>query len=728
VFRLFASSLGLLLVAAAPSAQTCTYHVDGGAGQDANDGRTESTAWATIQRAADVLQPGQTVCIRAGVYRETVRPPRGGQPGARITFRAAPGDDGRVVISGADPLTGWVADGNDWRWDWSPGSDWDVQADGSFGLIRDPNHGDALTIRRELLVGQSGESVTGSSPEDLWDGHLLRPVASRAELATALPDPELGLYGAFWVDTTSTGGAKALYARFHDGRSPDSASPLFAVRERAFWPGASDMACGDAEQPGYFFLKGLLFRHTANLQQRGAVCLGHEGSIMEDSAVEFVNGKGIELGASPFEAARNHFLRRIQSAYNGQLGIGGVCHDCTIVDSRVAYNNRKGYRVRWEAGGIKISWSERFVVRRVLAEHNRGPGIWFDEGNTDAVIEGNQSLDNHDVGLFLELFTLRSLVQHNLVARTKRIFSDDMSGTGILSQVAQENAFYWNTVVANDGNGVYVRFDERINQDPSNPDYSWPAPWNGLRNDFYNNVIAGNALTDEGLYDDEAHEIQMQGLTRASVRTNRFGGNRIMSHDGDPDGLQYSFVTFWQQPEELYEPTQDLSTFRSSMAIPQPDAQALLPYKGASYGALADLSTPLPDYGTAVDVPAELPCSGPACVVRCSDGIGANRDALTGDFLADPETACIGTPVSRQPDTSQVAMSFTVGPNPARGIVRVASDREARIEVFDVVGRRVARAEGREVEFDTSSWAPGIYLIRWDDGASVHTRTVAVAR
>ena len=715
--------LAALALASAPRAQPCDLHVDGTAGSDADDGRTPDSAWATIQRAADALQPGQSVCIRAGVYRETVRPPRGGRPGAPITFRAADGDAGRVVVSGADAVTGWVRDGDDWRWDWTPESDWDVEADGAFRIVRDPDHGSALTVRRELLVGQSGQPVTGTGPADLWDGHLLRPVATRGELATA-PDPELGLYGAFWTDTTASGGVRALYARFPDGRSPDAARPLLAVRAHGFWPGPETLRCGDARQPGHFVLRGLVFRHTANLQQSGAVCLGSEGTLVDGVAVRFTNGLGLAFGSSPAESASGHRVVDSEAAYNGQLGLGGVCDDCVVEDSRVAYNNRKGFNVRWEAGGLKVSWSERFVVRRVLSEHNRGPGIWFDEGNVDAVIEGNRSLDNHDVGLFLELFTLRSLVQHNLVARTKRIRPDDMSGSGILSQVAQENAFYWNTIVDNDGNGMYVRFDERIDGEPETPGAPWPAPWNGLENDAFNNVIAGNAQSDEGLYADEAHEVQMQGLTRGSVRTNRLGGNRVMTHDGDPDGLQYAFVTFWLEPDRLYAPTQELDAFRAAMAIPQPDGQALLPYQ-ASYAALADLSTPLPDYGAPARVPDALPCQGPACVVRCHDGIGASRAALVGDFLQDPTTACIGTPVSRQPDAPA---AVRVAPNPTRGTVRVTSGTAATVQIFDVIGRRLAEQTGTDVRFDTSGWGPGVYLVRLDDGARTTVTTLTVAR
>ncbi|HWE03961.1 MAG TPA: Ig-like domain repeat protein [Tepidisphaeraceae bacterium] len=61
--------------------------------------------FATIQAAANVAGPGDTVYIMGGVYHETVTPPTGGTPGAPITFEPYHGQS--VTIDGADPVTGW---------------------------------------------------------------------------------------------------------------------------------------------------------------------------------------------------------------------------------------------------------------------------------------------------------------------------------------------------------------------------------------------------------------------------------------------------------------------------------------------------------------------------------------------------------------------------------------------------------------------------------------------
>jgi hypothetical protein len=78
-------------------------------GNDAAAGTLEAP-FATIGKAAAVLEPGDTCWLRAGTYRETVVPMRSGEAGRPITFRSYPGE--HAVVSGADPIPGpsWVLD------------------------------------------------------------------------------------------------------------------------------------------------------------------------------------------------------------------------------------------------------------------------------------------------------------------------------------------------------------------------------------------------------------------------------------------------------------------------------------------------------------------------------------------------------------------------------------------------------------------------------------------
>jgi len=78
-----------------------TYFVDNRnpAASDSNPG-TNERPFATINKAAQVLEPGERVIIRQGVYRERVTPLRGGTgPDKIISYEAEPGAN--VIVKGS---------------------------------------------------------------------------------------------------------------------------------------------------------------------------------------------------------------------------------------------------------------------------------------------------------------------------------------------------------------------------------------------------------------------------------------------------------------------------------------------------------------------------------------------------------------------------------------------------------------------------------------------------
>ena len=83
-------------------------------GSDANSGARLAPV-RTIQRAANLAQPGDTVTVHEGVYRERINPPRGGASDAqRIVYQAAPG--AKVEIKGSEVVKGWVQEqGEVWK-------------------------------------------------------------------------------------------------------------------------------------------------------------------------------------------------------------------------------------------------------------------------------------------------------------------------------------------------------------------------------------------------------------------------------------------------------------------------------------------------------------------------------------------------------------------------------------------------------------------------------------
>src|SRR5215471_16350497 len=92
-----------------PLAFSTTYYVDNAdAKADDNGPGTKARPFRTINKAAQLLRPGERVVIASGTYRECVRPARGGtSPSQMISYEAAPGAS--VIIKGSDVLKdGWT--------------------------------------------------------------------------------------------------------------------------------------------------------------------------------------------------------------------------------------------------------------------------------------------------------------------------------------------------------------------------------------------------------------------------------------------------------------------------------------------------------------------------------------------------------------------------------------------------------------------------------------------
>ncbi len=80
------------------SATGATYYVDAASGNDANTGTTLETAWKTIGKANSALRPGDTVCVKGGVYKgQQIAPTRSGTAEARITYTACEGETPEVT-------------------------------------------------------------------------------------------------------------------------------------------------------------------------------------------------------------------------------------------------------------------------------------------------------------------------------------------------------------------------------------------------------------------------------------------------------------------------------------------------------------------------------------------------------------------------------------------------------------------------------------------------------
>ena len=88
----------LLVFALLSTLNARTIYVDGKNGNDGNSGLTPDKSFKTINRAAKIVKPGDTVLVAEGIYYEHVSVERAGKADLPITFKGV----GKVIITAAD--------------------------------------------------------------------------------------------------------------------------------------------------------------------------------------------------------------------------------------------------------------------------------------------------------------------------------------------------------------------------------------------------------------------------------------------------------------------------------------------------------------------------------------------------------------------------------------------------------------------------------------------------
>lgn len=123
------------------------------------DGRTKRHPLRTLKKGLSLLEPGDTLIVRAGIYREVLAPPKSGTPGRPIVIAAEKGET--VVISSLEPLKDWTPAG-DGLWAAAPA------ADLGFGRNQIFLRGDPLLEARHPNVPEAGLAVPVRGLSPLW--------------------------------------------------------------------------------------------------------------------------------------------------------------------------------------------------------------------------------------------------------------------------------------------------------------------------------------------------------------------------------------------------------------------------------------------------------------------------------------------------------------------------------------------------------------------------------
>jgi alpha-N-arabinofuranosidase len=477
------------LSALAAAAQATEFHV-ATSGQDTNPG-TRAAPLGTVQRAAELAQPGDVITVHAGVYRERINPPRGGESDTkRIVYQAAP--DEKVEIKGSEVVKNWVQVQDDVWKTTLPNSFF-----GSFHPYRDLIHGDWFNPKGR-------EHHTGAV---YLNGDWLTEAAKLDEVLKPVGDTPLW-FGQ--VDDENT----TLWAQFK-GVNPNEQLVEINVRQTVFYP----------DQPGrsYLTVRGFILRHAATpwapptAEQIGLIGTHwSKGWIIENNVVSHSVCSGIALGkhgdqfdntsansaegyvktierahahaiAWTKENIGHHVVRNNTVAHCEQAGIVGSLGP---IFSVVTGNTIHDIHVRRlftgaEMAGIKFHAA---IDTEISGNHiyRTCRGLWLDWMAQGTRVSRNLFHDNAGEDLFVEVNHGPFVVDNNLF----------LSGTNLLDW--SEGGAYAHNLLT----GRIISRPELNRDTPYHPAHSTAVAGlvniRGGDNRFYNNLLVGEEAAADG--------------------------------------------------------------------------------------------------------------------------------------------------------------------------------------------------------------------------------------
>lgn len=415
-----------------PAVVARTVHVDRNdpAASDANPG-TQDRPFATINAAAQVVKPGERVLVHPGIYREWVRPARGGEsPERMVHFEAA--KPGEMVISGAEVYDGPWRPSAGWKSSQAPGGPplWMAALprtwfDGynpfaTVNMVQTMEQFDFALADKNLMTG-----FLRRRGLVFQNGRRLSQVHRLADLHAQ--------DGAYWIEPDGL----IVHVRPFGDENPAGQRWEMTVREHAFAP--------ETRYLGFIRISGFVIEQVADgfpVPQGGALSTarGHHW-IIEDNRVRQVNAIGIDVGQQSWlsdkpQISGHHIVRRNMIEECGICGLAGTGEpENLLVEDNVfrgcCWHNVEAY---YECAAIKFHLTRRALIRRnVILDTKDGAGIWLDWDNRHSrccqnLIVGTRSIFG---GIFVEASHAANLLDNNIILDT-------------------------------DGNGIYAHDSDRI--------------------------------------------------------------------------------------------------------------------------------------------------------------------------------------------------------------------------------------------------------------------------
>lgn len=577
-----------------------TYYVDNQSSRaDDNGPGTAKRPFRTINKAAQVLQPGERVVIASGTYRECVRPMRGGTgPAQMISYEAAP--NAKVFVKGSEVLrdtwhqesipvrrfaAGAAAQGESqiaWQHDLAGAMFPDAynpfaldSAPGDRAWLDTKNVDMGPYFRRRGLV--------------FVDGKPLEPMEQLRELASAqlpgpppagVPAPRTGLPprarggpimqeiggspdARFWVENSG----EAIHIRLPEG-TPAEHTIEITTREQVFIPLQKGLA--------YIRVKGINFQHAGNgypVPQRGLVSTGGGNHwIIEGNTIEWANGVGLDIangdwnGAPVSQAGTSQIIRGNTIRYCGVEGIGGMgTRDTLIENNLIEWCGWADAERAWEAAGAKFHFGRNLLFRRNVVRHIRhANGIWLDSGNANCRIAGNVFADILTVSaaIHMEMNLQQNQIDNNVIWNIRNAEPGTpgqrgCAGSGVFINASDRLTIAQNLIGRCDNSGVFAI---------TRPDRarSGTATGNNISNNIFtscgksaivflnqNNQADGNLYASMpngflGFFSGDSKQWLDLPAWRQTFGWDKSGGMGDVQVDFDPDTLQLTMSS--QQP------------------------------------------------------------------------------------------------------------------------------------------------------------------------------------
>lgn len=448
------------------------FHVNQQIGCDCNEG-SEEKPFATINHAAQLAQPGDSVIVHAGVYRECVKPRWGGLSNTkRITYKAAP--SAKVIIKGSEVITNWVdaeLEGaevpvfkavidNKLFGDYNP---YDTILSGDW--LMDPwphclHTGDVYFDGKSLYEATSLEEVM--HPKERRYG----PCSDWVDTQELIPHSERTIYQWF-AEVDHKAGTTTIYAHFGDFTQNELLGHTIEinVRECCFAPAQVNT--------NYISIMGFEFCHAATQWapptgiQRGmvdtywskgwhisychlhdaktsAISLGKEISTGDNEAIRFKRKpgyqkqledvfKGLKRGWS-MEMVGGH---EIDHCVMHDCGQNGVVGHMGCIKSNIHHNQIYNIAMKHEYFGHEIAGIKLHAAIDVQIHHNEFHdctlGIWLDWEAQGTRVSHNVFYENYR-DLMIEVTHGPCLVDNNILASDYN-FDNVAQGTALVNNL-----------------------------------------------------------------------------------------------------------------------------------------------------------------------------------------------------------------------------------------------------------------------------------------------------